>query len=483
MDSKTFLDLLKQSGLLTDEQIVDAVRRFGGSSTERVSSSLVSEGLLTPFQVKRLTAGQTKGLVLGQYRILDELGSGGFGQVFRALHTVMGRTVAVKVIAPELVEDSRARTWFKREVLAITQLCHPNIVMAYDANEAEGLLFLVMEFVDGADLESVVCTQGPLAINAAYELMRQAGLALQYAHERGMVHRDIKPANLLIPKAAVGPAGPVVVKVTDFGLARLHSSVPGHSVKTIGENGFLGTPAYVSPEQARNAGKADIRSDLYSLGCTFYYALAGRKPFVGTSAVETLMMHLEEEATPLEALRPEVPSGVAAVVRRLMAKDPAKRFQTPAELVSELTFLSARGDDPAPRRRPLPGPPAGAATGEAVDAGRHAGVCSGRAAGIWRGRRGNRRPRPRHREHAHRGGHRYGRSRPRPRRRKYPHRGGHQSGDGPAVRRKHLETLQREPRRRAGRPRTPVSTRQAARRPPRHGGTAHERDAHVRQPD
>jgi hypothetical protein len=363
VDGKTFVDLLRQSRLLDDEQVAEAVRRCGGS-TEALASSLVSEGLLTPFQVRRLTAGQARGLVLGQYRILDELGSGGFGQVFRALHTVMGRTVAVKVIAPQLVEDARARSWFKREVLAVTRLCHPNIVMAYDANEADGLLFLVMEFVDGADLETVVWKQGPLSISAAYELMRQAGLALQYAHERGMVHRDIKPANLLVPRAG-GPvaagAAPVVVKVTDFGLARLHGAAPGGGGKTLGEKGFLGTPDYVSPEQARSAGAADIRSDLYSLGCTFHYALSGHKPFGGDTAMETLIKHAEEEPPPLEALRPEVPSGVAAVVRRLMAKDPAKRFQTPAELVAELAFLAAReggtprpGGAPAPARRLMP---------------------------------------------------------------------------------------------------------------------------------
>jgi serine/threonine protein kinase len=313
-------------------------------------------------------------LVLGQYRLLAELGAGGFGQVYRALHTVMGRTVAVKVIAPHLLEDGQARAWFKREVQATTQLYHPNIVMAYDANEDDGLLFLVMEYIDGQDLDSVVQKQGPLPISVAFEILRQAGQALQHAHERRMVHRDIKPANLLIPRSAglpgVGspadraailppPAGaaPVMVKVVDFGLARLYSSVGGNTMKSQGEQGFLGTPDYVSPEQARNAGSADIRSDLYSLGCTFYYALTGCKPFASENAVETLIKHLEKEPTPLEVLRPEVPTGVAAVIRRLMVKDPGKRFQTPAEVVAELDFLAGR-DGGTPRPVFGPAPPA-----------------------------------------------------------------------------------------------------------------------------
>jgi serine/threonine protein kinase len=354
VDRDTFLAALRDSRLLSDEQVAGLADRFcTGDPTHDLASSLVSAGLLTPFQARRLAEGEGAGLVVGQYRILEELGRGGFGQVYKALHVVMERVVAVKVIAPELVEEDRARALFKREVKAATQLYHPNIVMAYDANEDEGLLFLVMEFIDGCDLETLVRRQGPLPISVACELMRQAGAALQYAHERGMVHRDVKPANLLIPRPPAPPGTSVAVKVADFGLARLHSSMNGNTLLSRNEGSFLGTPDYVSPEQALDSSAVDIRSDLYSLGCTFYYALAGRKPFRGGTVFETLLKHREEDPEPLEALRPEVPAGLAAVVRRLMEKDPAKRFQTPAEVVAELAFLyGPDGAGAAPTARP-----------------------------------------------------------------------------------------------------------------------------------
>jgi hypothetical protein len=352
VDRDTFLDALRQSRLLSEQQLSAVAGEFSGREpSHAIATSLISRGWLTPFQVRRLAEGQGAGLVLGQYRLLEEAGQGGFGRVYKALHVVMGRTVAVKVISPQAAEEARARSWFKREVQAATQLYHPNIVMAYDANEAEGLLFLVMEWVEGSDLETLVKRQGPLPIGLACEMMRQAARALQYAHERGMVHRDIKPANLLVPRTPDGGAGvppaphsplagpPVAVKVVDFGLARLHRTPGASTVASQSEKRFLGTPDYVSPEQVRDASAVDIRSDLYSLGCTFYYALAGRKPFRGETVFETVIKHLEEEAKPLRSLRPEIPTTVAAIVARLMAKDPAKRFQTPAELIGELDFL------------------------------------------------------------------------------------------------------------------------------------------------
>jgi serine/threonine protein kinase len=347
VDRDTFLDVLRQSRLLSDQQLAEVAGEFSGREpSQAIATSLISRGWLTPFQARRLAEGQAAGLILGQYRLLEEAGQGGFGRVYKALHVVMGRTVAVKVISPEVAEEARARSWFKREVQAATQLFHPNIVMAFDANEADGLLFLVMEYIDGSDLETLVRRQGPLPVGVACEMMRQAARALQYAHERGMVHRDVKPANLLVPRAPSTPSAespsagpPVAVKIVDFGLARLHRTVGAHSLSSQNEKRFLGTPDYVSPEQVRDASAVDVRSDLYSLGCTFYYALAGRKPFRGETVFETVIKHLEEEAQPLRAIRPEIPPAVAAIVKRLMSKDPAKRFQTPAELIKELDFL------------------------------------------------------------------------------------------------------------------------------------------------
>jgi serine/threonine protein kinase len=289
---------------------------------------------------------------LGQYHLLEELGRGGMGSVYKARHALMDRVVAVKVLLPELVQNPLAVEWFRREVRAVTRLCHPNIVMAYDANEAQGVYFLVMEYVAGSSLDALVRREGPLAVPQACEIVRQAALALQYAHEQGIVHRDIKPGNLLLPHDEAGARGgepggsatggahnppcPVRVKVVDFGLARLHTAAKTDTILLKTQAGFLGTPDYCSPEQSRDIHAVDIRSDLYSLGCAFYFALTGRVPFPAETVMEKLVKHLMEEPAPVEQVRPLVPADLAAVVRRLMAKDPAQRFQTPAELAEEL---------------------------------------------------------------------------------------------------------------------------------------------------
>jgi serine/threonine-protein kinase len=360
VDQASFFDQLRRTQLLPEPEVARLAMRFGPQvPVPDVAAALVEEGRLTPFQAKRLVNGRGGELVLGQYRLLEELGQGGFGHVYKALHVVMDRVVALKVIAPELVEDERARAWFKREVKTAAQLVHPNVVHASDASEADGRLFLVMEYVDGSDLDTLVRRRGPLPVALACEVMRQAALALQHAHEKGVVHRDVKPANLLIPRSpgsAGGGQAPVVVKVTDFGLARLHGPGRGPTFGSLGEGNFVGTPDYVAPEQARNSRSADIRSDLYSLGCTFYFALAGRKPFEAGNAIETLVKHLEEESVPVQAVRPEVPHPVAALVRRLMMKDPEKRFGTPAEFVAELEFFQRSEAAPAAPRTAAPEP-------------------------------------------------------------------------------------------------------------------------------
>jgi serine/threonine protein kinase len=363
VDRQTFFEHVRQSRLLPEERVAELAARFGDDvPAQDVAGTLVEEGLLTRFQAQQLWAGKTR-LVLGQYHILDKLGEGGFGQVYKALHTLMDRQVAIKVISPELVEDSRARDWFRREVLAATQFHHPNIVMAYDANEVDDVLFLVMEYVDGTSLDALVKAQGPLSVVLTCEMMRQAALALVHAHEKGMVHRDIKPANLLIAgvTASVVPGvAPVLVKVVDFGLARLHQTAKAGTLMLQNDKAFVGTPDYVSPEQARNMHAVDIRSDLYSLGCMFYYALTARRPFNGTTLLEVLVRHLEEDPQPLETCRPDVPAPVRAIVQRLMAKDPAARFQTPAELVAELAPWSLadppRAEVPVPLQVPAAAP-------------------------------------------------------------------------------------------------------------------------------
>jgi serine/threonine protein kinase len=345
VDSYVFLDHLRQTGLVSDEQMAELRRRFPlRGPMHALAGALQAEGMLTTYQCKRIVAGQGAGLAMGKYHILDELGRGGFGQVYKARHTVMNRIVAIKVIAPERVRDSRAREWFKRELLTVEQLHHPNIVMAYDADELDGNLYFVMEYVDGPTLHRLVHQKGPLPVAAACEMLRQAGMGLQYAHEKGLVHRDMKPGNLLIPRPSTIAGGltvPALVKIVDFGLARLQTGT-FQTLMVQGDKGLMGTPDYIAPEQARDYHRADIRSDLYSLGCTFYYALTGKRPFVGATVTELLMKHLEAEAEPIAALRSEVPQAVAAILERLMKKKPEDRYQTPADLVAALTPLCSR---------------------------------------------------------------------------------------------------------------------------------------------
>jgi serine/threonine-protein kinase len=217
-------------------------------------------------------------------------------------------------------------------------------VTAYDANQIDGRHYLVMEYVDGPNLDQLVCWQGPLPVGLACELVRQVAEALQYAHEMGLVHRDIKPSNVLVQSPRSEGRG-CIAKVLDFGLARLHQrDQPAPAASNPGrKNTVLGTPDFISPEQARNVETVDIRSDLYSLGCTVYYLLTGKIPFPGGNTLEKVLRHCTEEPAPVEHHRPEVPAAVADIVRKLMAKDAGARFQIPAELAAALAPFAVPG--------------------------------------------------------------------------------------------------------------------------------------------
>ncbi|MCC6418922.1 MAG: serine/threonine protein kinase [Gemmataceae bacterium] len=340
MDRRTFLKNVQASGLVSRHDLKALLKKLPDSNRGKViARTLVEWGLLTRFQAELLLIGRTTGFVLGQYRILDQIGQGGMGKVFKATHQTMGRVVALKVLTPQQVNSAKARELFQREVRAAGRLMHPNIVTAYDAGCADGRDYLAMEFVDGPNLERLLCQRGPLPVGWACDLMRQAADGLQYAADMGMVHRDIKPSNLLVQQGHA-PGSPCVVKILDFGLARLHqptqAGIGGKGTILAGEHTVMGTPDYLSPEQSRSLHAVDIRSDLYSLGCTFYHLLTGQVPFPGGTSLEKLVRHGSEEPVPAEALRPDLIPPVSAVVRRLMAKDPAARYQTPAELAAAL---------------------------------------------------------------------------------------------------------------------------------------------------
>jgi serine/threonine-protein kinase len=359
-DRQTFLANLRQSGLVRPDELKALAARLPQTERGRVvARALVERGVLTKFQAERLLVGITSGFVLGQYRILDQLGRGGMGRVFKAVHQTMNRVVALKVLAPHLVETGKAQLLFLREMRAVAQLSHPNIVTAYDANQLSDRYYLVMEYVDGPSLDRLVRGQGPLPVGLACEMIRQVAEGLEYASELGMVHRDIKPSNLLVLLPGGEPRRKhYAVKILDFGLARLQSQKENDRLnEALGTiftrpNMVMGTPDFVAPEQAHDLHMADIRSDLYSLGCTFYFLLTGRVPFRDGTTLEKLLRHSTEEPERVEQLRPDLPPQVGGIVRRLMAKDPGVRFQTPADLIRTLEPFASHG----PLSRPFLSP-------------------------------------------------------------------------------------------------------------------------------
>ncbi len=295
-----------------------------------------------------------------RYRILRRLGGGGMGAVYEAEHRLMNRRVALKVIRPELLSSPQAVMRFQREVQAAAKLVHPHVVTAFDAEQAGHSHFLVMEFVDGSDLAEVVRRRGPLPVVEACECIRQAAIGLQHAFEHGMVHRDIKPGNLMVaegrglrgewrdqnPSVLSSPLAPHPsphIKILDFGLARFASESVEHLAGGNTSVGVvLGTPDYMAPEQARNAHAADIRSDIYSLGCSLHFLLTGQVLHPGSgSVIEKALAHIEQSVEPLAKFRCDIPPGLQTVLDRMTAKKSAERYATPAEVASALAPFGA----------------------------------------------------------------------------------------------------------------------------------------------
>jgi serine/threonine protein kinase len=305
---------------------------------------LIGAILTTAAEAGRIQTGQEGpwsppaiGSFVAGYEIVEPLGEGGMGQVFKARHRRLKRVVALKLIRPEQLSNPNTVRRFQREAEAAARLSHPNIVQVFDAAVSGGTYFLVMEYAEGNDLADLVQKRGPLPIPLACDYVRQAALGLQHAYERGLVHRDVKPANLLLTSDGTR------VKILDMGVARFQEpNELDPPVSALTETGALmGTPAYLAPEQARDARQVDIRGDIYSLGCTFYYLLTGSAPFKGVSFAELVLQHQLEEPAPVNQLRPAVPPEVQAILHKMMAKRPQDRYQTPAEVAEALAPFAA----------------------------------------------------------------------------------------------------------------------------------------------
>ncbi len=288
------------------------------------------------------------------YEIMGVLGRGGMGIVYRARQVSLDRIVALKVLNLQPENDPAGLDRIRREARVTARLGHPHIVTVYDAGQAGHQFFFAMEHVPGIDLHRLVERSGPLPVAQACEYMRQAALGLQHAHEQGLVHRDIKPSNLIVTEPVGAPGSRL--KILDLGLARITEPADGSAgaapITLLGA--FMGTPDFIAPEQANDARTADIRSDLYSLGCTFYYVLTGQTPFAGHTPLAKLMQHQLNDPPVPEELRPDIPPAVSALLRRLMAKRPEDRFTTPAELAAVLGSLQAGHAPSEAAVRPAP---------------------------------------------------------------------------------------------------------------------------------
>jgi serine/threonine-protein kinase len=334
---------------LVDPTVLDKVLQEktsnpGEDDAHALARTLMARSYLTPYQVNHLLRGRGQELVIGQYVLLDRLGQGGMGKVFKAIHRGMRRLVALKVIHPDLMLNEEVVTRFYREIRLVGQFSHPNIVHAYDAGPVGKVHALAMEYIEGTDLGRHVKRCGPLDVARACDYVQQTADGLQYAFERGLVHRDIKPHNLLVVFARAGGERDVI-KILDLGLARLQRPDSGNSsMVTPSKAAMMGTPDFLAPEQAVDFHAADTRSDIYSLGCTLFFLLTGRPPFTGGTIAEKLLRHQMMEPPDL-GQRADVPAALAQLVRRMLAKRPEDRLQTPGDVARALrAYTNAPSD-------------------------------------------------------------------------------------------------------------------------------------------
>jgi serine/threonine protein kinase len=352
-----FLTVVRKSGLLTEEQVTEATAAWTDPTLDlpdELPAALIDAGLLTAWQVKQLRKGKHKGFMLGKYKLLGLLGSGGMSSVYLAENPTIGKKVAIKVLPVSRVEQTSFLARFEREARVAFHLGHQNIARAFDKEHVGSIHFIVMEYVEGIDLYSKVKNEGPLEIRDAADYIRQAAFGLHYAHEEGLVHRDIKPANLILDRKGA-------VKILDLGLALEDDGDDDASLTKAYDEKVLGTADYLAPEQARDSHKADRRSDIYSLGCTLYYLLVGHAPFAQGKLAERIQAHLNKPPPNILEGRSDVPPAIAELYFRMLSKSPEARPQTAQEVADVLdawlkggvgVMVAATARTAPPRRGP-----------------------------------------------------------------------------------------------------------------------------------
>jgi serine/threonine protein kinase len=348
--------LLLRSKLLPAEDARAMYERWqkeageGAGNPARFTSWMVANRYLTEYQAALLSRGHGEGFFLNDYKVLDRLGKGRMAGVYKAQHR-LGQMVAIKVLPPSKAKEANLLARFHREASLAIRLKHPNIVRAFQTGIAGELNYFVMEYLEGETLDDVLQRRGKLPPAEGVRLIYQALQGLQHIHAQNLVHRDLKPANLMLVGSTPESTAQATVKLLDIGLGREmfdeDGSARGLEAGLTAEGVILGTPDYMAPEQARDSRSADIRSDIYSLGCVLYHVLAGQPPFPDTNLISQMIRHATETPRPLKEFNPAVPDGLQQILNWMMAKEPSKRYANPERAAQALqVFLAAGGDVP-----------------------------------------------------------------------------------------------------------------------------------------
>jgi len=348
---QSFCNALAKSSLLSADEVRSLYQRWVAEAREKASdlgqfeSWLEANQYATAYQIGVLNRGRGDQLFLNQYKLLDRIGRGRMAGVYKAVHN-LGQTVAVKVLPPSKAKDPTTFGRFQREARLAMRLKHPNIVRTFQTGQCRDLHFLVMEYLEGETLAEVLQRRGKLPPVEAARLIHQALMGLQHMHEEGLVHRDLNPGNLMLVGGPPDSTLPATVKVLDIGMGRalFDEGTPGTgpSADLTAAGEILGSPDCMAPEQARDAHSADIRADVYSLGCVLYHTLTGQPPFPDVNRVRQLVRHAREAPRAVREFNPAVPDGLQQVLNWMLAKDPAQRYPTPERAAQELqVFLTA----------------------------------------------------------------------------------------------------------------------------------------------